>query len=86
MSAHPLDVHITYSPERIGQVTVHGQDVSNLITSIQVNLTSGDLPEVTLELIPRDVTLALAAADVRLSAVVHTLLEALGWTPPRGEQ
>lgn len=82
------DVHIRSAeddePGRY-RVEVDGHDVSNLVTTAHIDIDARSLPEITLELIPRQVAVTLTGAAVRLDPETLALLEALGWTPPREE-
>lgn len=88
MSAHPLDVNIRSTtddePGRY-RIQVDGRDISNVVHAAHIDITARDIPEVTIDLIPRQVIAALTGANVQLDHDTRALLEALGWTPPRGE-
>jgi hypothetical protein len=86
--------HITIDTTHGTAVTIDGHDVSTMLASIKVSMSSLDIsgfdgkpylmmerPQVTLALSPRSLMVD-AGAVVNLDEATRALLEDIGWTPP----
>lgn len=82
--------HIRISPTIPGgsKIELNGHDISKGVRSVSLEHTAGEAPVVTLELIDLhgwDVETVDPRAVVRLTNGNRTVLERLGWRPPKDE-
>jgi len=76
-------VRITTTAHGGGTVEVDGTDVANSVRSLRLSAGVGELTELTLDVLPREVAEFEGDAFVRLDSGFEHFLTQLGWTPPR---
>lgn len=76
-------VRITTSATGTGTVEIDGQDVANSVRALRLSAGVGELTELTLDVVPRQVAEFEGEAFVRLTGEFEEFLTMLGWSPPR---
>lgn len=74
---------VVHEGMRGGRVELDGQDISNAVRGLYVDMRAGHVPQVTLDLVVIDVTeLGAERAQVLIDPSTRELLRAAGWMPP----
>ena len=66
-------------------VELDGEDISNSVTSLSLDMEAGNLPRVQLDLAVFELETQAGDAQIQIAAGVEDLLKRFGWTPPTEE-
>lgn len=65
-----------------GTVELDGEDISNTVRGLDIQLRVGDIPKVTLDVVVVDLSNETDGAAALIRPETRDLLVKLGWTPP----
>lgn len=72
-------------PGHASRVHLDGEDISNALVGVKVNLAPGSMPMATLEMALWEVPTELDQVGIQIPEETRALLVRLGWTPPAEE-
>lgn len=66
-------------------VELDGRDVSNALRGVSFDLEAGEPPRVLMDVVVYDMATNLEPKDIEVPLFTASLLESIGWTPPKSQ-
>lgn len=79
-------IRLTSGDGKTAHLLVDDTDISANVSALHLDVTAGDCPRLTLNVIAYPATVEATDAYVGLAQETHDLLVRLGWTPPPSEE
>lgn len=76
------ETDISGDPITVQRVELDGEDVSDAVRALSVEMSSTDMPVVMIAPMVQDLSVELAEPQIYISPAARHLLIKLGWTPP----